>query len=163
MDFSEIFSYSEGKLYWKIDRHKKPAGDEAGWFDKDGYLLITLPRKLKPIGGRVFKAHRIVWELHNGPVPEGHIVEHKDGKPSNNCIGNLRLATTQQNMWNRKAVKSKVDSKGVQLTKHGTFRARIRTPEGARLDLGIWKTESEAAAAYLTAAKILFGPFARKE
>lgn len=161
MNFKEIFNYNEGKLFWAVDRHKLPAGDEAGWEDKDGYLLVTLPRNLKPEGGRVFKAHRIIWEMFNGDIPEGMLIDHIDGNKKNNKLENLRLATYKQNFWNRKPVESKVASKGVQLSENGRYRARIRHPNGQRVSLGNWETEAEASAAYQTAAMLLFGDFAR--
>lgn len=36
--------------------------------------------------------HRAVWEFHNGPVPEGYDVHHKDGDSFNNDIANLEVA-----------------------------------------------------------------------
>lgn len=33
--------------------------------------------------------HRAVWEFHNGPIPVGHHVHHKDENFLNNAIGNL--------------------------------------------------------------------------
>lgn len=35
--------------------------------------------------------HRVVWEHHNGPIPEGHHVHHKDHDRNNNTIENLEL------------------------------------------------------------------------
>ena len=37
------------------------------------------------------RLHREVWEHHNGKVPSGYHVHHKDGDRSNNCIENLAL------------------------------------------------------------------------
>lgn len=35
--------------------------------------------------------HRDVWELHNGPIPRGWDIHHKDGDRANNDITNLEL------------------------------------------------------------------------
>jgi hypothetical protein len=33
--------------------------------------------------------HRAVWQHHNGPIPAGVHIHHKDGNPDNNAIENL--------------------------------------------------------------------------
>ena len=35
--------------------------------------------------------HRIVWEHHRGPIPDGYAVHHIDHNPANNRIENLEL------------------------------------------------------------------------
>ncbi len=47
-----------------------------------------------------YKAHRIIWELFNGPIPPDKIIDHIDGNKSNNEIGNLRLVSEKQNATN---------------------------------------------------------------
>lgn len=37
------------------------------------------------------RLHRDVWELHNGPIPEGYHIHHIDGDRSNNSLENLAL------------------------------------------------------------------------
>lgn len=37
------------------------------------------------------RLHRAVWEYHNGEIPAGYHVHHKDGDRSNNNISNLEL------------------------------------------------------------------------
>lgn len=37
------------------------------------------------------RLHRAVWEYHNGAIPAGYHVHHKDGDRSNNDISNLAL------------------------------------------------------------------------
>lgn len=45
-------------------------------------------------GGRYM--HRVVWEFHNGPIPENMVVHHKDHDRSNNDIGNLELLSASE-------------------------------------------------------------------
>jgi hypothetical protein len=40
------------------------------------------------VNGRVIRAHRYVWEKHNGPIPAGHHIHFKDGNRQNVCIEN---------------------------------------------------------------------------
>lgn len=46
--------------------------------DKSGYMHMK--------GTRL---HRIIWEIHNGPIPKGFDIHHKDGDKLNNVIHNL--------------------------------------------------------------------------
>lgn len=38
---------------------------------------------------RGYRLHQAIWEYHNGPIPPGHHVHHRDGDPLNNDIANL--------------------------------------------------------------------------
>ena len=57
--------------------------------------------KHKRIGGRKGKmrlAHHLVWEEHNGEIPEGYEIHHKDNNPQNNHILNLMCLTRQDHL-----------------------------------------------------------------
>ena len=43
--------------------------------------------------------HRIVWEKHNGKIPDNFIVAFKDGNTENTNIENLELITRTENMY----------------------------------------------------------------
>lgn len=45
-------------------------------------------------------AHRVVWELIYGPIPEGMEIDHIDRDRKNNALSNLRLVTSAGNSWN---------------------------------------------------------------
>jgi hypothetical protein len=51
--------------------------------------------------GLRYKAHRVAWALHYGAWPNQDI-DHIDGDPQNNRIGNLRLVSDTENMRNQK-------------------------------------------------------------
>lgn len=42
------------------------------------------------------REHRAVWEEANGPIPEGAVIHHIDGNPSNNALDNLMLCPDQR-------------------------------------------------------------------
>lgn len=46
------------------------------------------------VNGKRNLKHRYIWELHNGPIPDGYEVHHKDLNTHNNDISNLVLMTT---------------------------------------------------------------------
>lgn len=40
--------------------------------------------------------HRYVWELHNGPIPPGYAIHHKNGDKGDNTIENLELLSRSE-------------------------------------------------------------------
>ena len=42
--------------------------------------------------------HRVIWADHNGPVPPGSVIRHKDGDPSNNEISNLECVKKEEHL-----------------------------------------------------------------
>lgn len=115
-------SYDEASpsgLVWAVSRGPRKAGAVAGCLESDGYWSVRVDRVLTP-------AHVIVWVLHNGPVPEGMVVDHKDNNHVNNAINNLRLATRGQNNCNTPTRKDNtLGVKGVSPWRGDKFRASI--------------------------------------
>ena len=52
--------------------------------------------------GTNYAVHRIVWEMRNGTIPDGHVVNHKDGDTFNNSVDNLETCPQIHNMRRRK-------------------------------------------------------------
>lgn len=97
MSFSDYFYYdpsSPSCLRNKVSRRSARVDMPQGTLGNRGYWQIRL------LGER-YVQHRIVWELFNGPIPEGKIIDHIDRNKSNNRIENLRLTDHSQNMTNQ--------------------------------------------------------------
>lgn len=147
-----LYNKETGDLIWKEKvvtnwRHKtwntKFSGKIAGSLDDKGYLRI------KMLKSRFF-AHRIIWKMCNGPIPEGMLIDHINGNKADNRLENLRLVTNQQNCFNTSA-------KGYTWHKtNGKWQAQI-TVNGKHKNLGYFSTEKEARDAYLKAKEQLHG------
>jgi hypothetical protein len=118
-------------------------------YDRDGYIRVRFD-------GKEYRAHRLIWELHFGEIPENMFIDHIDGNPKNNDINNLRLVTRQQNNANRSDKKGL--PKGVSMY-GGKFRVRI-SYLGEAYSLGTFDTVEEAEKEYKEAADILNGEYA---
>jgi hypothetical protein len=96
MNYHDYFRYSNGKLWWKPRMrglvHTKPVGRL-----NKGYKWVRCP-----ISGRQKGLHRIIWEMHRGPIPDGMVIDHIDRDPLNNELANLRLASRSENSCNAK-------------------------------------------------------------
>lgn len=106
--------------------------------------------------------HRILLS----PTKEFH-VDHEDGNGLNNRRKNIRICTPYQNQGNRIVQRNnRLQLKGVRETKFdsgeyaGKFMANIKLG-GKNIYLGTFCTKEEASAAYLGAARVAFGEFAR--
>lgn len=73
----------------------------TGYRKPDGYFSVSWRSKDR---GRIFSfLHRVIWELHNGPVPDGLEIDHIDADKSNNRIDNLQLLTRKENLRKARA------------------------------------------------------------
>jgi hypothetical protein len=97
----EAFDYNEetGELIWKIKPCKKVGiGVVAGSYDKNGYRRLGYKSKN-------YFIHRLVWAYVHGKFPPNDI-DHIDGNPANNKIGNLRAVSHEENLKNSKLHKN---------------------------------------------------------
>ena len=110
MNWNDFFYYDESSpssLRWKVDvktgkdgRIKiMSAGDVAGCVDNDYRTKIQYWRVgLKSI---LYSVHRVVWEMFQGTLQDGYIVDHIDGNGLNNSLPNLRAVPHTNNMRNK--------------------------------------------------------------
>jgi len=96
--------------------------------------------------------------LHGEDPPED--IDHRDRNRSLNLPSQIRLATRQQNTWNRKVrADSQCGLKGVTYKKRKRrFEANIMV-DGKRRYLGMFLTAEEAHKAYCMAAQEAYGEF----
>ena len=87
------------------------------------------------LDGKKYTVHRILWELHNGLIPDGYVINHINGEGSDNTITNLELRTQQENILLQKR-NTNLSNIGVsKVCSHGTWwywRAVWRGIDGKR-------------------------------
>ena len=109
----------------------------AGHMRKDGYCIINFNGKLE-------YAHALAITIYQS-IPDNCEVDHIDGNPSNNCLNNLRICTSQQNKFNTKRpVTNSSGVKGVHFD-NGTqkFRVRMRV-DGKFVHFGLFDNLRDA-------------------
>jgi len=65
-------------------------GTPRGYTSSSGYTRIVA-------AGVYLQSHRVVWLYCHGPIPPGHVINHRDGNRRNNRIANLEAVTPRQN------------------------------------------------------------------
>jgi len=173
MNWHEYFTYNPetGDLIWK-------ERDRADFKTNQAYLRFAKASANRPAGARAYTirrtplgiktklfgkqlyAHRIIWEMHKGQIPEKMIIDHINGNPWNNRIENLRLASRAENVRNSKIPSSNTSGfKGVQRSGN-KWKASI-VFNGKYIFIGTFDEKEKAGIAYFKEAKRLFGEFAR--
>lgn len=143
-ELRKAVSYCNGQFIWLAkpgtDRESKRFNTNfAGKFvsaetDRLGYLRFQ-------INGVRVKYHRAVFAYHRGHYPE--TVDHINRDRSDNRIENLRAATRSEQQWNKGNVRG--------CYKRGSRWVSSIKANGKRFFLGSFKTQDEAANAYVVA------------
>ena len=87
----------EEKLLSKAKRDESGCLVFVGQKDARGYGRLRLD-------GRHQRAHRLMYELHHGPIPQGYVVRHRCDNPSCIAIEHLEIGAQLDNvrdMWTR--------------------------------------------------------------
>jgi hypothetical protein len=156
MDYKNLFHYQDGNLYWiESPAFNIAQGSLAGTLRADGYIGIYLNKKY-------LFAHRIIWEIFNGAIPKGLVIDHINGNRSDNRIENLRICTFQQNHFNRgKQSNNKSGFKGVSWHKQKQkWVAQIKI-DGRNKFLGYFVDPEKAYEKYCEVALERYGEYAK--
>lgn len=141
MDFKDFLEYKDGLLFWRITLSPRAlAGSKAGCLDKkSGYYRLRLK-------GKLYLAHRIVWEMHYGAINPHREIDHINHVRRDNRIENLRLVDSSANSKNQKLHSSNTSGvMGVVLFR-GKWHARI-TADNVKIHLGTFSSFEEAVLA----------------
>ncbi|WP_341266210.1 HNH endonuclease [Morganella morganii] len=137
--WSDVFSYVNGDLVWNIRASQRvKVGGIAGWEGGDGRISVEYK-------GVSYLAHRIIWELHYGEIPEGMVIDHINHNPKDNRIENLRLVSFAQNARNRKLPTNNTSGViGVSWNKfRGKWRVQINA-NGKKKHVGLFDDLNDA-------------------
>ena len=101
MNWKGRVEYSEScksGLVWLVPPKNAKQGELVGYIRTSKRGVHRWQTMIKQ---KSYLCHRIVWELFNGEIPDGMIIDHIDQNPLNNKIENLRCVTNQINLRNK--------------------------------------------------------------
>ncbi len=111
------------------------------------------------VSKKYYMEHRLIWLFHKGWLPEA--IDHRNGKPADNRMSNLRAATQMENRWNsRRKQPTKTNVKGVYRRDNGKYEAHI-CADHKRIHLGVFVRKRDAIRIVSAARKALHKTFAR--
>ena len=110
------------------------------------------------IDGKMHSAHRVAYELENGPIPPKLVIDHICHTPK--CVrpSHLRAATVKQNLENRGGLDANNTSgvRGVHWNKNaGKWQARVKH-EDKLIHIGYYADLNEAKEAAVAKRNELF-------
>jgi len=103
--YNNYFEYRNGELFWKVKPSKKiQIGEKVGTL-KRGTTVNENPYYVLHLNKKQLYLHRVIWEMHNGAIPENMQIDHIFHNTLDNRIENLRLVALQENYKNRSKMK----------------------------------------------------------
>lgn len=108
-------------------------------------------------------AHRYAWEREHGAIPDDKMVDHICCNRACVEVGHLRIATNQENSWNRAGANPNSASgvRGVIHEGGNSYVAQVK--KDGRIIRRFFSTHEEAAAAAPLLRAELFGNYAGTE
>lgn len=98
------------------------SGEPIGGICADGYVRLHGVAAT----AHTLYAHRLVWEVCNGPIPDGFHVDHKNAVRSDNRSRNLQAITPSQNCQS-------VYERGGRPTGEGATHSKLTTQQVLRI------------------------------
>lgn len=153
----EIASYDPATgIFVRIKKQRGlgRVGDVMGCKNSAGYYRIC-------IDGKSYLNHRLAWLYVHGRWPREEL-DHINGDPTDNSLGNLREATRLENQRNTGLSRRNASGfKGAFFNKqYNKWLATITVRKKMRI-IGKFDTREAAHAAYCAEARHVFGDFAR--
>jgi len=137
------FNPDTGSIKWLTSRGRMKAGDEAGRYDRDGYVRVTIKSK-------TYLAHRLMWLfVHKTMPPDGVEVDHINHVRDDNRISNLRLSpftSVHKNQHNRSLGKNNTSGHMGVRRSGEKWRAEIKI-DGKKVSLGTYSLLEDAVTA----------------
>lgn len=122
------------------------------WIHSGGYAI-------RQAGRTDVYMHRAIWEMHHGTLPKGMGIDHIDHNKLNNCLKNIRTATSSQNNHNQSKRKTS-EFKGITYDPRDDVWVAQTLVSGKHKIFGRFKNKEEAARAYDAGARHFFGDYA---
>ena len=148
--FSLLGRAAKDSIYAMVSLDKWGHVSKYDWYlGKNGYPVCYALGKMQ--------LHRFVYYYVLGSKPPANLyVDHIDHNKLNNTNSNLRLATPQENSFNKS---TESNMKGVRKISEGNYSATI-TKDGKKHEIKNIPTKEQAAETYNLMAEELFGHFA---
>jgi hypothetical protein len=144
----EVLHYDPetGVFTWLKAYQRRLVGQQAGRLNDDGYIRIT-------VDGIEHSAHRLAWLYVHGEWPSV-LIDHHNGRRSENRLSNLREADRYINAQNERSHRKTNVSGflGVRFSK-GRWRSDI-TIDGKPTFIGRFDTPEAAHEAYVAAKRM---------
>jgi hypothetical protein len=147
------FAIVDPERYEELAKYKWFTARSEGGF----YALRMVKAKGSRVKQKAVRMHRVILD-----VPQGKFIDHINHNGLDNRRANLRVATIQQNTWNKRKQRGNYSSqyKGVTwLKREEKWQVRI-TCKGRSIFIGYFDDEKAAARAYDAKAGELFGDYA---